>query len=186
MTFPGPWVQSWCTIVAVAAGGFVTATAAGWACVRGAPVPFAAPVVLVRGSGCRWPVSDGSQAHTEDGPKRDAAVVVVFEVLHADLLGHPPGGDVVRVDDRYQLGCVQLVSGEVSARSCGLTCVALALVVSTHVVAHLEHRSSVDLLPRQPAVSNELAFVSFDDPQAVAVLRVVVLVPLDPTRDLTL
>ncbi len=56
---------------------------------------------------------------------------------------------------------------------------ALPLMPWQNVVAELE-RLSIDRLPRQTAVPDEVSVLGLDDPQPQAVPGVVALVPVDP------
>jgi hypothetical protein len=84
------------------------------------------------------------------------------------------------VDDRDEVGFLQNVTSKVAARRCRFGCVTAPLHVRPDVITHLEFRASIHGLPRQAAVTDELARLGLDNPEPEAVFFVVRLVPVDP------
>ena len=98
-----------------------------------------------------------------------------------DLARHPLGGMVVRVDDGDQASQPQHVAGPVPAGCRRLGGVTVAPQLRTHVVAELDVDLAFDRLRCEPAVTDKRAVdAQGEQPEAMAVLVVQALVPLDP------
>ena len=118
-----------------------------------------------------------------DGVDLGRAGAVLAHHGHPDPLGHPARGRVLRVDDRHELVVPQHVPGVVPAGGGRFGGVAAPPQVGPHVVADLQARLPVDLLPRQAAVAHEAGpavVVGLDDPQPVPVPQVPRAVAGDP------
>src|SRR3954451_4034247 len=117
------------------------------------------------------------------GGSEDERVAAVLEdpafQAQPDLLRHALRRQVLGADDRDEVVDAGL-PGRVTHRGGGFGRQALTSKGELDVVADLDVRRSFDVLDREAAVADELAVVDLDDPEAVAVLGVVPLVPVDP------
>ena len=107
-----------------------------------------------------------------------AVVLDVLVVSEAGFLGDPDRRTVARGDDRNHV-LLAVLARHLHRRSGGFTGIAFALLNREHVVAQLE-RFPVNGLPGQAALTDELPVKGLEDPQAVAITRVVALVPVNP------
>src|SRR6476661_8138137 len=116
------------------------------------------------------------------GPEHQSvAAVLEYSPLQpkSDLLGHPLRWLVLGADDRDQVGHTGY-SSCLADRHRRLGGQALAPASEVHVVAHFDEQVTLDVLNGEPAVADEVAIVCLYNPETMAVVRVVPLVPRDP------
>ena len=101
--------------------------------------------------------------------------------MHAEFPGDSFRCLIHGVDDCNQLGAADNVTCIVATRHGGFGGVTAALLRSDDVIADLEFGCAIHVLPGEAAVADELPVTRLDDPQAVAVFRVVLFVPGDPS-----
>ena len=116
------------------------------------------------------------------GAEHEGSTTVLGDLAfqrQTDVHGYSLRRRVLRPDDRDKVLDTRRSGRLANLRGC-LGREALSAQREMHVLADFDVRLTLDVLDGQPTVTDELSVVSLDHPQAVPVVGVVALVPLDP------